>query len=113
VGVLEREIKLLKTNLEALKDQQSVVVPVESLDPQPFEVLRPFQVVIRPCRDEYIATFFDANISAGGETTEEAYANLKDLIGSVFTLLQAENNLGPGPSAQLAVLRSFLQQKPV
>ncbi|GAF95929.1 unnamed protein product, partial [marine sediment metagenome] len=35
----------------------------------------------------YIATFFDANISASGDTQTEAIFNLKDMIVGTFEIL--------------------------
>ena len=63
-------------------------------------------VVIQPLGDEHLATFFDANINASGETQEEAFANLKDVLLGTFQMLErmAESQLGPGPKRQRAVL---------
>ena len=60
-----------------------------------------------------IASFFDANIHASGDTEEEAFRNLKSLILDTFDSLSAEpaHRLGPEPTRQLAVLRQFVRKK--
>ena len=57
-----------------------------------------------------MASFADANINTSGETQQEAYANLRELILDVLDSLTAlpESKLGPGPRRQLAVLREFV-----
>lgn len=84
----------------------AAVVPITTFAPEPFEVLRPMSVVIQPLGDEHLATFFDANINASGETQEEAFANLKDVLLGTFQMLERmpESQLGPGPKRQRAVL---------
>ena len=63
--------------------------------------------------DEYIASFYDANLSTSGDTVEEAYDNLKNIIISYFNILNRhkENELGPGPLMQKKVLNHFMREK--
>lgn len=84
----------------------AAVVPITTFAPEPFEVLRSMSVVIQPLGDEHLATFFDANINASGETQEEAFANLKDVLLGTFQMLErmSESQLGLGPKRQRAVL---------
>ena len=88
------------------------VVPVTTFAPEPFEIIRPFSVVIQPNGDDFLATFFDANINASGETQEEAFAALKDVLLTTFQLLQRlpETKLGPGPRRQRAVLAAVVRK---
>jgi hypothetical protein len=73
-------------------------------------VLKPIPVSIRRLGDEYIASFLEANISVSGETEEEGFGDLANLIETTFKTYTAleEENLGPGPKRQLAILRQFL-----
>src|SRR5262249_31008235 len=58
---LEREVAELK----AKSDQPTTIpVTINSLAPRSFELLKPIPVVIRVCGEDYIASFFDANINA-------------------------------------------------
>jgi predicted RNase H-like HicB family nuclease len=109
---LAKEIVSLKERVAALEIQKTLTVPVESLAPEPYEVIHPFHVVLRPAGEEYVATFFDANISATGETEVEAVENLKDVIVAGFDMLtrHKESELGPGPLRQINVLRSFIRR---
>ena len=90
----------------------TAVVPITTFAPEPFEVLRPMSAVIQPLGEEHLATFFDANINASGETQEEAFANLKDVLLGTFQMLErmAESKLGPGPRRQRAVLVECIQR---
>ncbi len=90
----------------------SAVVPITTFAPEPFETTRPMSVVIQPLDGEFLATFFDANINASGETQEEAFANLKDVMLATFQILErlSESQLGPGPKHQRAVLSACIRR---
>src|SRR5258708_37245256 len=107
---LERDVEELK---KQITQRQFVAVSVASLDPEPFELIKAMPVVVQPSEDEYIATFFDANINASGCTETDAVASLKELMLAVFDRLSAmeSEKLGPGPRRQLAVLRGFIRRQ--
>jgi hypothetical protein len=94
-----------------LEAQATFCVPVDSMAPEPLEVVKPFHIVVRRVDEEYVATFFDANLSASGETDVEAVLNLKDIIAATFVMLRGHepDQLGPGPRRQLAVLEHHLR----
>jgi hypothetical protein len=75
-----------------------------------WSVTKPIPVVIQIDGDDCIATFFDANISSGGDTPQEAFKNLHELMLSKLKLFESlpENRLGREPSKQLAVLRKHI-----
>ena len=112
VEALERELMLLKERCTRLERSSPVVVPIESLAPEAFHVIKPFHVVVRPQDDQYIASFFDANLSASGETRSEAISNLKDVVIATFDILSAvdESKLGPSPAQQKKVLGEFIRK---
>lgn len=113
LNVLERQILLLERRVHRLEHTSPVTVPVQSLAPDPYDVLTTIQIVVRAQEDEYLATFFDANLSASGETPEEAVMGLKDVIAAAYEALSEheEEQLGPGPARQLAVLREFIRAR--
>jgi predicted DNA-binding antitoxin AbrB/MazE fold protein len=93
-------------------DVPSVVVPIITLEPEPFDLLRSIPVVVQPTDDGYLATFFDANIGITGDTKEESVANLRLLLVDVFDELEREEaQLGPQLIRQLAVLRGFMKRR--
>jgi hypothetical protein len=112
VELLAKEVASLKERIAALETHNTIAVPVETLSPEPYEVIRPFHVVLQAAGDDYLATFFDANISATGETQGEAIENLKDIIVTAFDMLthHKESELGPGPLRQINVLRNFMRR---
>jgi len=112
VTILEGEIASLKERVAAVEAQKPLIVPVESLAPEPYEVIRPFHVILQPAGDEYLATFFDASISATGGTQREAVENLKDLVVTAFNMLtrHKQSELGPGPLHQINVLKQFIRR---
>jgi predicted RNase H-like HicB family nuclease len=109
---LEREVEALRARLDQGGAQRSIIVPIESFAPEPFELIKPFHVVVEPADGEFIASLYDANINASGETEEEAVANLKDMMLTLFERLQQEpeRDLGVGPTRQLAVLKSLVRK---
>ena len=91
---------------------QAAVVPITTLAPEPYEILRDIPAVVEPAGDGFIATFFDGNISTSGDTEVEAVSNLRSLILDIFEYLDGEpaGSLGPEPARQLAVLRVFFKR---
>lgn len=109
---IERELLGLKKQINRFQDGETFSVLIATLAPEPFEVKRAFQVVVRPADGEFIATLFDANLGMTGDTAEEAVANLKATIVDTFDLFEEnEANLGPEPQRQLAVLRELIQKR--
>ncbi len=95
-----------------VKNSPSLVVPITTLEPEPFDLLRPVPVVVQQTDDGYQATFFDANIGMTGDTKKEAVANLRALLADVFEELEnEEGRLGPELVKQLAVLCSFIKRR--
>ena len=110
---LEKEVLLLKARVAQLEISAPLIVPVETLAPEPYQLLKPFHAVVQPVDGEYVASFYDANISASGGTQEEALANLKDMVVAAYeTLTEHEGGgLGRGLEKQLQVLREFLRRR--
>ncbi len=91
---------------------QPVAVPVATFAPEPFAVLKEFCVVVQPAGAGFVATLFDANIGASGDTQEDAVQNLKDTLLNVFTVLEErQGQLGPEPKRQLAILRRLIRRE--
>jgi len=109
---LEREVLLLKDRVAELERSTPVCVPIETFAPEPYKVVKPFHVVVQTRADEYVASFFDANLSASGPTETEAIFNLKDVILGVLESLTEHDKaeLGPGPAKQLRVLKKFVEK---
>ena len=113
IEVLEKEVMLVKERCAALERWNPIVVPIESLTPEPYQIIKSFHGVVQVQGDQYIATFFDANISASGDTQAEAVFNLKDMIVGAFEILNSreEDKLGPGPAHQRKVLQEYIRKK--
>jgi predicted RNase H-like HicB family nuclease len=111
---LESEVLLLRERLSELERLAPVSVPVETFAPEPYAVRKPFHVVVRAQGDGYVASFFDTNLSASGDTPEEAVLNLKDVVVAAYEVLLQHGpaELGPSPAKQLQVLKQFLRRKP-
>ncbi len=109
------KLEALSERIEAIEEQlrrRPVIVPIQSLDPRPYDVIRPIQAVVQEEEGAFVASFFDANINASGESQLEAVDMLKDILASSFRLLAAkESALGQEPRRQLAVLRGFIQAR--
>lgn len=114
VITLEKEIELLKNRITKLEENKSIIVPIETFAPEPYELLKPFHIVLQQDEDEFIASFFEANLGASGDTKKEAIDNLKDIIISTFEILKEhkESQIGPEPFRQLKVLEEFIREIP-
>jgi hypothetical protein len=101
----------LKKKVEALSLGSRLTVPITTFGSTSYVVRREIPCTIRRTEDEYIASFFDAGISISGDTEEEAFLNLRDLITDMLQFLEAQppESLGPDPKRQLQVLREFIQ----
>lgn len=111
--MVRKELAIVNSRLDHLEQQAPLVVPIQSLAPEPYELIKPIEAVVQLVDDEYIASFFDANLSTGGDTQVEAISNLRDLIVGTFELLTEtkDSDLGPGPRQQKAVLKEFVRGK--
>lgn len=99
--------------LEKLIDQRSpasTFTQVSSLGMPGYTVQKPIPVTICQDGEEFTATFFDANISTGGDTGQEAVANLQNLIADFYDELVAtpDGQLGPSLQRQKLILLEFV-----
>jgi len=111
ITLIDKLLSELRARVARLEEHQTIIVPVETFDPEPYDVVRAFSVVVEPIDDEFTATFYDANLSASGDTTTEAVSNLKDVILSTFELLATEEKLGVAMARQKAVLGSIIRPR--
>ncbi len=113
IEALEGEVRMLKERCLSLEVHSPLLIPVESLAPEPYAVIKPIPAVVRKEDDEYIASFFDANLAASGDTQAEAIFNLKDIIVAALELFADtdEGHLGPGPLRQKRVLEEFVLER--
>lgn len=111
LDLVRKEIAGIKGRLARLEEGAAIRVPIQSLAPASYELVKPIEAVVQLMDDEYVASFFDANLSTGGDTQVEAMSNLRDLIVGTFEILieTKDSELGPGPSRQKAVLREFIR----
>jgi hypothetical protein len=115
-AVLEHTIAEFSARLSRVEVAQhavSLIVPIDSLAPATLEIIAPFHVVVQPYEDEFVATFFDANISATGDTQQEAVENVKDMVVDLFEFLdgQPSRGLGAAMQRQQNVLRAVLKRR--
>lgn len=110
---LKREIIILKERVNKLESDKAYRIYLETLEPEPYLVAKPLNIHIRFCEDEFIASFHDANLSTSGDTQEEAYDNLKEVIITIYNTLNRheDSELGPGPLRQKKILNSFIKGK--
>jgi len=119
VAKLERQVSRLATRLKhaeaklAENEPASIVVPISTLTPEPFEIVGPINAVIQENDGSFIASFPEANLGASGETKAEALDGLKDRIVTTFERLEAkpDGTLGPGPQRQKCVLTSLIRRR--
>jgi hypothetical protein len=100
------------TYLRGLSATRIGPIPITISVPGRYEPLRDIPAALQPVDDGFTATFFDGNISASGETEEEAISNLRSLIIDIFESLESEppERLGIEPKRQLELLRAFIRR---
>lgn len=104
--------QLLKKLDDASSRPQSILVPIETLAPEPYELSRPLTAVITASGEEFEASVFDASIFASGDTEEDAVANLKNTLIDTYEMLNelGDDQLGPGPLRQKRVLNKLMHK---
>jgi hypothetical protein len=88
----------------------TATLQIDTFAPEPYRVKRAIPVSVQRRTDGCLASFVEANVNSSGDTQQEAFANVKELILDVFDSLNSlpPSKLGPGPARQLAVLREFI-----
>jgi hypothetical protein len=114
IGNIETSVMELAGRVASLEVRESVqpfTAHITTLAPEPLTLTRVIPVTVQPGNGEFVATFFDANISASGDTDQEAVANLRDMIVQSFNVLNSmpEAKLGKQMRQQIAVLRDVVQ----
>lgn len=111
LSILENEVVSLKAKLAS--GVQGIIAPVETFDPDPYDLLREIKVLILPDDMSFVATIVDASISASGDTIPDAVANLKETMVDLFEILGKLPNtkLGKRPARQLAFLRNVMRKR--
>ena len=80
---------------------------LKSLPDDSVHVIQPIPVLVWSVNGAYVATFAESNISASGETAEEAVDNVADIIASKFHLF-TRKTLGMYPRRQLHILQRYM-----
>ncbi len=119
VKTLAVQNKELELRLERLElTERSILVPINTFAPRPFETAKSILVLVEPVIDEngetfeYIASFTDGAISATGDTIEDSVAMLKDRMVAQYKLLVKlpVKRLGRIPRRQLAALKAVMRR---
>lgn len=110
ISILEKLVGELRARVSALEERRTVLVPVETFAPEPFSIVRPIQVVVEQFDDAFVATYFDANVNASGDTEVEAVENLKEVMLLTFDSLENEKSLGAALARKVAVLKSIIKR---
>lgn len=113
ISEIKRDIAQLNRRCELIERLSPLYVPIQTFAPEPYILNKQINIVVRYQDNQYLASFFDANLSTSGDTQEEAVFNLKDLILATFQMLNEmrDRDLGPVPLHQKKVLEEFISQK--
>lgn len=87
-------------------------VDIEDLGAEEYRMVKTIPVTVRVEEGAFVASFFDANIHASGDTDQEAIDNLRSLVLDTYDSLAAlpEPDLAPPARRQLTVLRKHITQ---
>jgi hypothetical protein len=111
LSMLEREVEALAHHVHELRQIQPLVVPVVAINSNKIRLKKAFFIVVQRDEDDYLATFFDANISASGESDVEAVDALKEImIAKYLKFLElGPEKLGREPTRQLEILKAVME----
>ncbi len=109
---IDARVEAIDKRVDAIEASSSATARLTTLAPDPYELIREIPVAIRPTGDDFIATFFDAGISASGDNEQEAFDNLRDILVGTLELLVSlpPERIGPHPRRQLEVLSGFVRR---
>lgn len=105
------QLEMIEERLERLEQRgASVRAAITTLAPAPYALRRPIEAVLEPDGSGFVASFYEANITASGDNPTDAYTNLKDLVVGMWEMLREApaEELGPEPMQQMAVLSEFI-----
>ena len=108
---LEKSLRGISDRLARVDSlNRTLWIPIESFYPEPYRVKHPFTAVVAPEEDEFVASWFDANIHASGDTEEQAVASLKSVILDSFDRLSemTDRELSTVLRKQRDILRSHV-----
>lgn len=109
-GQTAQVLNLLRELSNAQQKAPAMTLHINSLQPEPYKLLQPIPVLVQARDEEWVASFYDANLHASGDTEQEAFDNLRSLILDVFESLTEEKaELGVEPARQIAILRTYLE----
>jgi hypothetical protein len=105
---VDQELKKLG---ELAAQRRSLLVPIETLEPEPYTLLRPLTAVVVEAEGGFEASNFDLGIYASGDTEEEAVANFKGTLLDTFDQLNElpDTKLGRGLLQQKGLLNKFVR----
>jgi predicted RNase H-like HicB family nuclease len=112
VAGLESKVEQVLRKLAELSSlRRSFLVPIETLEPEPYEILKPFTAVVMEVEGGFEAAAFDLGIFASGDTEEEAISNLKETLLDTFDQLNElpDTRLGKGPLRQKGLLNKCVR----
>jgi hypothetical protein len=95
------------------EELRMICLPVSTFAPAPFEIVRPFGVVVLILGVQFEATQFEAEVSAVGDSLADAVAKLKDAMLMIYTQFEGREPVGMDPkmARRLAVIRDLIRRK--
>jgi predicted RNase H-like HicB family nuclease len=98
---LEDQVAELAERVNRLEAAQTKPkeITIQTFAPEPYELLMPIRVALEEdASGMFLASFFDVNIATSGETEQDAFDNIKNLILDVYDSLSNEQRQSPGSS---------------
>lgn len=92
--------------------KRSIIVPIQSLAPEPYQLAQPLLAVVNEVDEGYEAAVFDPGIFASGDTEEDAVSDLKSALIDTYERLSElkADQLGPGPTRQKEILDLYIRK---
>jgi hypothetical protein len=111
LNTLKKDVAGLVRQIKKLKETPiTSAATINTLATFGLTVRKPIPIIIQGCGEDFSASFLDANIGATGDTAQEAFHNLCDILAAKYSLFESlpGERLGREPARQFAVMREFI-----
>jgi len=92
----------------------SIALSIAELGEPGYRLLKSIPITIQIEEGAYLASFFEANVHASGDTDQEAYENLRSMVLDTFDSLEkrTDSELATGAQHQRRVLVAYIARVP-
>jgi dCTP deaminase len=107
-------MELLQKTVSSIPERQDAVplaLTITNFPDESYVAIQPIPVLVRKEGDSFLASFFDANVHASGETDQEALDNLRSsILDTLEVLSESEGQLALPAERQWRSLKLYVRR---